>query len=289
MPTTANPSSMQVTKLSEHIGAEVTGIDLTQPVDSVTRQRLNRAVVEHVALVIRDQRFTAPQFAAAAALFGELMEQEAEEDRLPGVPCVGVLSSRKLGHDGNIRKVGPKWHTDHTSYLRPPKYTTLYPVELPRSGGGTSVVNMRAAYAALPDAVKRRIDPLITANVIVSSAVTHASTARLALQKELNPEPVLQPLVRTHPDTGAKAIYFSQNRVENIVGMTPQDSQVLLQELLDTAVRPAFVYSHTWRLGDMLIWDNRASMHKANYDYDPTDPSQRRYMYRILVLGERPV
>ncbi len=64
---------------------------------------------------------------------------------------------------------------------------------------------------------------------------------------------------------------------------------MLLQELLDTAVRPAFVYSHTWRLGDMLIWDNRASMHKANYDYDPTDPSQRRYMYRILVLGERPV
>ncbi len=284
----ASEPSMKISKLSEHIGAEVTGVDLTRPVDAATRQRLNQAAVENVALVIRDQKFTPQQFAAAAALFGELMIQEAEDDHLPGLPLISILSSRKIGTDGKLRKVGPKWHTDHTNYLQPPKYTTLYAVELPTTGGGTSVVNMRAAYQALPDDTKQRIDGMTTANVVISSVVNHTSSARAAL-REKNLPPVMQPLVRTHPDNGAKAIYFSKNRVENIVGMTPQDSQVLLQELLDIAVRPEFIYSHTWRLGDMLIWDNRASMHKANYDYDPTDPSQMRLMYRILVKGERPV
>jgi taurine dioxygenase len=118
--------------------------------------------------------------------------------------------------------------------------------------------------------------------------VTHTSPARAAL-REKNLPPVMHPLVRTHPDNGTKAIYFSQNRVENIIGMDPHESQTLLEKLLGHAVRPEFVYSHTWRLGDMLIWDNRAAMHKANYDYDPTDPNQKRPMYRILVKGERPL
>jgi taurine dioxygenase len=94
--------------------------------------------------------------------------------------------------------------------------------------------------------------------------------------------------VRTNPDTGRKAIFFHPRRVRNIVGMTPEDSEKLLDELLERALQPEYIYNHDWTLGDMLIWDNRSALHKANYDYDPTDMTQHRCMYRMLVNGERP-
>jgi taurine dioxygenase len=103
------------------------------------------------------------------------------------------------------------------------------------------------------------------------------------------PEPVLQPLVRTNPDNGRKALYFHTSKTENIIGLTPQETQVLFDELLTYALKPEFIYSHTWRLGDMLLWDNRSALHKANYDYDPADVTQHRLLYRIMVKGERPV
>ena len=98
-----------------------------------------------------------------------------------------------------------------------------------------------------------------------------------------------QPLVRTNADTGKKAIYFHPGRVENIVGMSPEDTHKLLEELLERALKPEFIYNHQWKLGDMLIWDNRSALHRANYDYDVTDMTQQRLMYRMLVKGERPV
>ena len=275
---------MQVTKLGPHIGAEVTGVDLREPISEEDRQRLNAAVVENVALVIRNQNFTPEQYLAAAQLFGEVMEQHFTQYALPNCPLVHEVSNRHKDKTGKRVKHGSGWHTDHTNHTRPPKYTCLYAVALPSSGGATSVVNMRAGYEALPDDIKQKIQGMKTVNVFQGSASPKSSQSSEA-QEERKPVPVLQPLVRTHPDNGTKALYFHPVKSENIVGLTPEASQALLSELLERAVREEFVYNHKWRKGDMLLWDNRAAMHRANFDYDP---NEHRLLYRVLVRGEVP-
>jgi taurine dioxygenase len=277
-------SAMKVTPLSPKIGAEVTGIDLREPVDAQTRRQLNAAVVEHVALVIRDQNFTPEQYLCAVSLFGEPMEQHFTQYALPDCPLVHEVSNRHKDKAGKRVKHGSGWHTDHTNHVRPPKYTCLYAVSLPSSGGGTSVVNMRAGYEALPESVRQKIQGMKTVNVFQGSASAHSGQSADA-QAERKPEPVLQPLVRTNPENGTRALYFHPVKAENIVGMDPAESQALLTELLDHAVRPEFIYQHEWRKGDMLLWDNRSALHRAHFDYDP---DEYRLLYRVLVRGELP-
>jgi taurine dioxygenase len=276
---------MQVTKLTAHIGAEVHGVDLRNPIDEETRARLNAAVVDNVALVIRDQTFTPEQYLAAVALFGEPMEQHFTQYALPGCPMVHEVSNRHTDKSGKRVKHGAGWHTDHTNHVRPPKYTCLYAVSLPSSGGDTAVVSMRAGYEALPDAMKEKIRGMKTVNVFQGSASARYSGQSADAQAERKPEPVLQPLVRTNPDNGTKALYFHPVKTENIVGMDPQTSQALLDDLLERSVRDEFTYRHKWRKGDMLLWDNRAAMHRAHFDYDP---NEYRLLYRVLVRGEVP-
>jgi taurine dioxygenase len=284
----AKAETMKVTKLKEHIGAEVTGIDLREPIDAVTRQRLNDVVAEHVVMVIRGQKFTAAQYQAAAELFGELMEDQNRRYLVDGLPLVSVLSNRHKDSQGNPAKVGKNatWHTDHTNQERPPKFTMLYPVALPDKGGGTSICNMRAAYDALPEEWKQRITDMKTACSLISSArFKIANPDILRAQQESKVPPTIQPLVRTHPERGTKAIWFHKSKTERIVGMEPEETQAFLDEVLETAIRPEFIYVHEYKLGDMLIIDNRSAMHKAGFDYDH---SQHRMLYRILVRGDRP-
>lgn len=276
---------MKVTRLGEHIGAEVTGIDLRETPDPETRRRLSAALVEHVALVVRDQDFTPQQYLGAVALFGEPMEQHFTQYALPACPLVHEVSNRHQDKSGKRVKHGAGWHTDHTNHVRPPKYTSLYAVSLPSSGGDTQIVNMRAGYEALPDATKQKIQGMKTVNVFQGSASATYSGQSAEAQAERKPEPVLQPLVRTNADNGRKALYFHPVKAENIVGMGARESQALLADLLEQAVRPEFVYRHQWRRGDMLIWDNRAAMHRASFDYDP---DEHRLLYRVLVRGELP-
>ncbi len=275
---------MKVTSLSRNIGAEVTGIDLREPVDEETRRSLNAAVVEHVALVIRDQHFTPAQYLAAVSLFGEPMKQHFTQYALPDCPLVHEVSNRHKDKAGKRVKHGAGWHTDHTNHVRPPKYTCLYAVALPSSGGDTAVVNMRAGYEALPESLRQKIQGMKTVNVFQGSASAHSGQSADA-QAEHSPEPVLQPLVRTNPENGTKALYFHPVKAENIVGMPPAESQALLSELLERAVRPEFTYRHKWRKGDMLLWDNRSALHRAHFDYDP---DEYRLLYRVLVRGELP-
>jgi taurine dioxygenase len=279
---------MKITKIKEHIGAEVTGIDLREPIDESTRQRLNEAVAEHAVMVIRDQRFSAAQYQAAAELFGELMEDQNRLYLVDGLPLVSVLSNRHKDSQGNPAKVATNatWHTDHTNQERPPKFTMLYPVALPDKGGGTSVCNMRAAYDALPEEWKQRITGMKTANSLISSArFKIANPDILRAQQEAKVPPTIQPLVRTHPERGTKAIWFHKGKTESVLGMSPEETQAFLEELLEVAIRPEFVYVHEYRMGDMLIIDDRSTMHKAGFDYDH---SQHRMLYRILVRGDRP-
>jgi alpha-ketoglutarate-dependent taurine dioxygenase len=278
-------TTLTIRNLTPYIGAEVTGIDLTRPIDAATRDLLYAALVEHIALVIRGQSFTPRQFADAVALFGDLMDQDSPQHAVPEAPLLRKVSNRNLTKSGQRAALVDKWHTDHTNHVYPPKFTSLYAVELPDSGGGTSVVNMRAGYDVLPDDVKARIAGMQTVNVRLGSASKEVNPGSAEEQAELKPGPVLQPLVRTNPDNGTKALYFHTKKTENIVGMTPQASQDFLDELLTMAARPAFAYTHTWQAGDMFIWDNRSCLHMANYDYDQ---SQHRLLYRALVQGELP-
>ena len=282
---------LTITPLSAHIGAEVTGVDLARPVDARTVAQLNDALVDHVCLVIRDQRFTPAQYQAACELFGELMEDQDRKYLVPGFPLISVLSNRLKDSAGKPAKVAANatWHTDHTNQERPPKYTCLYAIELPDSGGGTAVCNMRAAYEALPEELRRRLDGMQTANTLISSArAANANPDIVAAQREAEAaglQPTIHPLVRTHPERGSRAIWFHQAKTEAIVGMSPADTQSFLTELLEQAIRPEFTYLHEWRLGDMLMIDNRSAMHRAGFDYDK---SQHRHLHRVLVRGDRP-
>ena len=284
----AERHGMKITKISPHIGAEVTGIDLTKPIDENTRRQLSDALIQNIALVIRGQQFTPAQFLAAVEIFGEAMPQVDPEFSHPEVPLILVLSNQQKTKSGAPQKVGkPKWHTDQTHFERPPKFTALYPVSLPSRGGGTSVANTQAGFEALPENVKQQIVGMRTLNVRMGSAVKRSGPSSAAEDQAKNkPKPVEQPLVRTHPDTGKKAVYFHPSKVENIVGMTPEDSQTFLADLTEQVIRDEFVYTHQWRMGDLLIWDNRSALHKAGNDFDP---NELRMLYRAIVQGERPV
>lgn len=280
-------TGMKIRKLKDHIGAEATGVDLREPVDAETRYLLNRALVDHVALVIRDQKFQPEHYQNALQLFGQLMEQDSPEFAVEGAPMLRRISNRNTDSKGNRIKVGMRWHTDHTNQLVPPKYTSLCAVELPGGGGNTSVCNTREGYARLSDAWKAKIDGRKTANVRLGSAVRNVyNTNSLEAQQKLKPKPVFQPLIRSNGDNGTRALYCHPNKMDYIEGYTPEESQDLIDELMEIITsQEDLIYSHEWKLGDMLIWDDRSSWHQAAFDYDNT---KHRLMWRGLVRGELP-
>jgi taurine dioxygenase len=285
----APSQAMQITKVKEHIGAIVTGIDLSRPVDSATQKKLYDAAVENVVLVIRGQAHLTPaQLQAGAELFGELMEDQNRRYLVDGFPLISVLDNFHKDSEGNPAKVSRNatWHTDHTNQELPPKFTMLYAVAVPDKGGATSVCNSRAAYESLPEDLKQKITGMKTENTLISSArFKIANPDILKEQLESQKPPTVQPLVRTHPDTGTKAVWFHKGKTERIIGMTPEDTQDFLQELTDTITQPQFCYSHQYEKGDLLIIDDRASLHRAGHDFDH---SQQRRLYRMLVRGDRP-
>ncbi|MEQ8698879.1 MAG: TauD/TfdA family dioxygenase [Bauldia litoralis] len=280
--------AFSIRRIKPHIGAEISGIDLTQPVDDATRKALYDAVVDKVAVVNRNQSFNAQQFAAAAELFGELMPDQLKTNLVPGLPLVSILDSFEKDSTGKQAKA-PKnatWHTDHTNKERPPKFTFLYALAIPSKGGGTSVANMRAAYEALPAARQAELAKLQTANQRISSArFATANPDTLAEQQRLAEPLMYHPLVRTHPDTGAKAIWFHTGKTETVTGLDPFETQAFLADLLAVAISEEFTYVHDWSLGDMLIVDNRSAMHKAGAGYDMRE---QRKLYRTMVQGDRP-
>jgi len=162
----------------------------------------------------------------------------------------------------------------------------LYAVELPDTGGGTAVCNMRDAYEALPEDIREKIVDMKTENTLISSArMASANPDIVKVQKASTKPPTVQPLVRTHPETGTKSIWFHKSKTERVIGMEPQETQDFLEDLLEKSIKPEFHFVHEWQVGDMLIIDNRSTMHKAGFDFDK---SQHRHLHRILVRGDRP-
>ena len=285
----APTQTMKVAKVKEHIGAIVTGVDLAQPIDASTQKKLYDAVVENVVLVIRGQAHLTPaQLQAAGELFGELMEDQNRRYLVDGFPLISVLDNRHKDSKGQPAKVSSNatWHTDHTNQDLPPKFTMLYAVAVPDKGGATSVCNSRAAYEALAEDVKRQIADMKTENTLISSArAKNANPDVLKAQLQSTKPPTMHPLVRTHPETGTKAVWFHKSKTEKVTGMTPEETQDFLQDLTDKITQPQFCYAHEYQKGDLVIIDDRASLHKAGFDFDQ---SQHRRLYRMLVRGDRP-
>ena len=277
--------SFTVTPLTDHTGAEVIGLDFTQPIDIETRAALNHAFAERHVLVMRDQHFTPEQFKAAAQLFGELQAHDKKERHVAGHPDVEYISNDEMV-DGKRIIPGETFHTDHSNHPRPPKATTLFAVELPTSGGDTQYVNMHDAYDDLPEATKREIDGLKAVHVY-QSKYSPRSLGTISEESRRNlPPPGIHPLVRTHPENGRKALFLNPVRMESIVGIEDNEALALIDELMRHATQKKYEYRHKWRHGDWVMWDNRSVMHQANPDYDMRE---RRYLYRLLLKGETPV
>ncbi len=276
---------MHIRPMTAHTGAEALGIDLTHPVSSETRAALNQAFSEHSVLVIRDQHLTPPQVRTAVQLFGNIFHQHNTKFALPDCPEIHYISNQDRFPDGTRYIPGEGWHTDHSNDTRPPKATVLHAVTLPDRGGDTQYANMAAAYAALPAATKDRIANLLAIHVYQS---THSARKLMGLSdanKERVPNAVLHPIVRTHPETGRKSIFINPIRIEGILGLDHKEALPLLDDLLAHATQERFQYRHEWRPGDLVMWDNRCLLHKANGDYDM---NQTRYLYRVMLQGDAP-
>ena len=278
--------AMTLAPLSEHTGMEVRGLDLTQPVDSGVQEALNRAFSERSVLVVRNQHLAPHQVLQAVQLFGEVFPQHNTRFALPECPQIHYISNQDKFPDGRRYIPGEGWHTDHSNDVRPPKATILHAVRLPDHGGDTQYANMAAAYDGLSAAMKQRLAGLLAIHVYQSS---HSARQLMNLPesaRERVPNAVLHPMARTHPETGRKAIYINPIRIEGIVGLDHREALPMLDDLLAHATQSRFEYRHKWQPGDLVMWDNRCLLHKANGDYDM---NQTRYLYRIMLKGTVPV
>lgn len=279
-------SEITITRLTSHTGAEARGVDLSRPVDAVTQDALNAAFSRHGVLVIRDQALSPSQLLTAVQLFGEVFPQHNSRFALPECPEIHYISNHDKFPDGRRYIPGEGWHTDHSNDTRPPKATVLHAVRLPDLGGDTQFLNMAAAHDALPAKTRDRLNELMAIHVYQSSHSERKLMGLTDVQKERVPNAVLHPLARTHPETGRKSIYINPIRIEGIVGLDHKEALPLLGELLAHACQPDFEYRHQWQPGDVVMWDNRCMLHKANGDYDM---EQTRYLYRVMLKGSVPV
>ncbi|HTI83316.1 MAG TPA: TauD/TfdA family dioxygenase [Acetobacteraceae bacterium] len=274
-----------ITPLSDHTGAEVRGLDLSQPLNETLRTWLNQAFVDHSVLVFRDQHLSPPELLSAVQMFGEVFPQHNTRFALPECPQIHYISNQDAYPDGKRYIPGEGYHTDHSNATEPPKATVLHAVKLPDQGGDTQFVNMHHAYEDLPSAMRARIDGLRAMHVYQSRFSERKLMALSDANRARVPDAVLHPLVRTHPESGRKAIYLNPIRIEGIEGMQEDEALGLLDLLLSHATQPQYEYRHRWQQGDIVMWDNRCLLHKANGDYDM---SQVRYLYRVMLKGDAP-
>jgi taurine dioxygenase len=273
----------QVRSLTNHdIGAEILGLDLKEPAGEPLRYALNAELAKYHVVVFRDQELTAAEFAHAGEIFGELMPHHHKDVRDAGHAEIYRVRNEQIT-PGKYRISGATFHTDHSNHPIPPKATALFPVSLPSYGGDTQFVNMHDAYDDLPEATKRRITGLKALHVYESKFSPRKLRPLDEQSRNILPPPTAHPIVRVHPENGRKALYLNPVRIEAIDGMTEDAMLALVAELVAHATQQKYEYRHKWRYGDLVIWDNRSVMHKANGDYDMNEV---RHLHRILIKGE---
>jgi taurine dioxygenase len=280
-------ATLTLTRLGDALGVAAEGLELNRPLDGKTQSTLRRALLDGLVLCVRGQSLTPGAYLAAMRAFGEPITQVRQAARHPEVPEIMILSSddRDDAGDGKRLVVGAHWHSDDSYKAVPCSLTMLYGVEVPETGGDTQFANMYAAYDDLSPAMRRQIAMLRVVHKYDSSRKGTRVAALNPDEAKQVPD-VTHPLVRTHPETGRKALYMNPNRMETVCGLDRAASDALLDDLVRHATQPRYQYRHKWRRGDILIWDNRCTMHKANADY-PEDA--QRLMHRIIVAGTVPV
>ena len=281
---------LSIQPISRACGAEVTGIDLTRPLQAQAVQQLHKALGENGILLFRNADLAPRQHIAFSRQFGPLETHVVGEFNLPEHPEVFVVSN--VTEEGKLKGAvyaGQYWHSD-LSYMKKPSLGSLLLCrEMPEVGGDTMWANMVLAYDALSEVMKKFLSGLRAIH-----DYSHAYDTYFAHLKErppLTPEqraktpPVEQPMIRTHPVTKRKALYVNPGFTRGIVGMPKEESQPMLEMLFAHSTRPEFVYRHQWRINDLVFWDNRCTMHYALADYDF---SVRRHMHRTTIAGDAP-
>ena len=277
-----------ITPLTAHAtGAEVQGVDLREPLDASLREVLNEAFARYHVLVFRGQKLGAREFARALENFGEIMPQAIKGFGAREHPDVFELRPMKVAEGDYRAPGGDGFHTDHSFERVPPKATALFAVVLPNSGGDTQFCNVHLAYDDLPAATKQRIDQLRAVHAYYSTNAAYPVRKLDAENLAALPPPVVHPLVPVHPANGRRYLYVNQSRVQSIEGMDDADMKVLVRELVAHATQAKYQYRHAWRYGDLVLWDNRSVLHKANGDYEMRE-GEGRLMYRAMLKGEPP-
>jgi taurine dioxygenase len=277
----ATDAALRLTPVSPALGIEVSGIDLAAPIDDADFARILAAWHEGLILLFRGQRLDEAEQAAFASRFGPLagvLNKHGGSGTLPGVMYISnIVENGKL--IGALPDGEMYFHSDQCYVEKPAMATMLYAMEIPSKGGNTLFANMYAAYDALPGALKRRLEGRKAVNVYdyAGSATTRGRAAADAPR-------FAHPVFRTHPATGRKALYVNRLMTESIEGLPRDESDALLARLFDHAEQPAFVYEHVWKPGDLIVWDNRCTLH-ARTDFDA---AERRKLRRVVVLGEKP-
>ena len=267
---------------------EVEDLDLSQPVDGTTVAALRKEINEHSILVFRGQTIDNDQHVAFTRNFGDLEIHTVKQYLLPDYPEIIALANRGEKGTTPIDNGGAYWHTDISYKVKPPMGSLLYSLEVPPEGGDTMFADMYSAYDALNDDMKTRIDGL---------RAVHGYEARFTKMGQENKRPKLSekqlaevpevshPVVRINPETGRKALYVNEGFTLSIEGLPMDEGRELLDSLNAHAMKPEFVYSHNWRVGDLVFWDNRAVMHCAT----AYDTSYARTMHRTTVQGDIPI
>lgn len=269
-------------------GAEVRDVDLGN-VNDDSFGIIEKAVLEHLVVLIRGQPITDPELIALGKRFGELEPPGMSIIGKPYIdehPVILVISNivENGQPQGNLGAGEAIWHTDMSYREKPVTYAILHSLEVPPTGGNTYFANQYLAYDTLPDELKKTFDGRL---VIHDETYNSAGQLRKGFKEVADPRDApgaRHPIFRTHPVTGKKALYLGRRRNAYIIGLPLEESERLLGELWAHASQPEFVWGHEWGVGDTLIWDNRCLIHRR----DPFDPNARRMMHRVQIKGDRP-
>ena len=281
-------ATIEVIPFDAPLGADIRGVDL-QRLDDASFARIKQAWLDHKVLRLRGQAVDDDALADFSRRFGPLDKAPITQHGSPFQPKrpeVTVISNIIVDGRpiGGLGAGEAEWHTDMSYNETPPDASVLYGIEVPVGHGDTWFADMEAALDALPEAMQARI-----ANLRCKHDATRNSAGflRAGYKEEYDPEErpgALHPLIRTHPETGRRSLFLGRRRNAHIMGMTPAESDALLDELWAFAVRPEFVWTQKWQPQDVLIWDNRCVLHRR----DPFDASLRRLMHRTQIQGSRP-
>lgn len=271
------------------LGAEIVGLDLSQPLSSEDFRRIHRAHLDHHVVVFRDQRITPAQQIAFSRRLGPLQIHVLHQFQLANHPEILIVSNvLKDGKPIGLGDAGHFWHSDLSYKEKPSLGSLLHAIELPEAGGDTLFANMHTAWDTLPAALRRQVEGRSAEHTYLARYAE--LQARSPWRPNLSPEqiaqvkPVVHPVVRTHPETGRKALFVSEHFTTRIVGLPEDESRALLDELFAHSVKPAHVYRHAWREHDLVFWDNRSLLHLAG----GTPDHLRRVMYRTTIEGDAP-